>query len=57
MTTHGHGDPVGRRGRLGGVPTDITERAEAFQKKMEPPYDKDDIISAYEMGAMDERNK
>lgn len=48
----GHSDPVGRRGRMGMVPRWISEKAEEYQKQMEPPYDSDDIISAYESGAM-----
>lgn len=45
-------DPVGRRGRQGMVPRWISEKAEEYQRQMEPPYDSDDIISAYESGAM-----
>lgn len=48
----GHEDPVGRRGRQGMVPRWISEKAEEYQRQMEPPYDSDDIISAYESGAM-----
>lgn len=48
----GHADPVGRRGRQGMVPRWISEKAEEYQRQMEPPYDSDDIISAYESGAM-----
>lgn len=48
----GHTDPVGRRGRQGMVPRWISEKAEEYQRQMEPPYDSDDIISAYESGAM-----
>lgn len=48
----GHADPVGRRGRQGMVPGWISEKAEEYQRQMEPPYDSDDIISAYESGAM-----
>ena len=43
----------GRRGRMGGVPRGISIKAEKFQKTMEPPYDSDDIITAYESGFMD----
>lgn len=35
------------------VPRWISEKAEEYQKKIEPPYDADDIISAYESGAME----
>lgn len=49
----GHTDPVGRRGRQGMVPRWISEKAEEYQRQMEPPYDSDDIISAYESGAME----
>jgi len=49
----GHSDPVGRRGRQGMVPRWISEKAEEYQKQMDPPYDSDDIISAYESGAME----
>ena len=48
-------DPVGRRGRQGMVPGWISEKAEEYQRQMEPPYDADDIISAYESGMMDDR--
>lgn len=34
------------------VPRWISEKAEEYQRQMEPPYDADDIISAYESGAM-----
>ena len=34
------------------VPRWISEKAEEYQRQMEPPYDSDDIISAYESGAM-----
>lgn len=40
-------DP-GRRGRMGGVPKEISKEAEAFQAQFPAPYDKDDIITAYE---------
>jgi hypothetical protein len=52
-------DPIacGRRGRLGNIPPDITKRAEKYQLETKPPYDADDIISAYETGANEERNK
>ncbi len=46
-------DPVGRRGRQGMVPRWISEKAEEYQRQMEPPYDSGDIISAYESGAME----
>lgn len=52
IVVRGHPDPVGRRGRQGGVPMWISEKAEEYQRQMEPPYDSDDIISAYESGAM-----
>jgi hypothetical protein len=55
IVDRGHPDPVGRRGRQGGVPMWISEKAEAYQKKIEPPYDADDIISAYECGMMSGR--
>ena len=42
----------GRRGRMGGVPREYSEKAEAYQKKLKPPYDSDDIITAYEQGMM-----
>ena len=45
----------GARGRLGGIPEDVSEKAEKFADKMEPPYDKDDICSAFEKGAMSQR--
>ena len=40
-------DP-GRRGRMGGVPKEISKEAEAYQAQFPAPYDKDDIITAYE---------
>lgn len=40
-------DP-GRRGRMGAVPKEISKEAEAFQAQFPGPYDKDDIITAYE---------
>lgn len=47
----------GRRGRLGDVPPSISRKAEAYQKGMKPPYDADDIISAYETGCMNAEKK
>ena len=47
----------GARGRMGGVPEDISKRAESFQKTMDPPYDAMDICTAYEKGAMDQEKK
>ena len=44
-------DP-GRRGRMGGVPKEISKEAEAFQAKFPGPYDEDDIITAYETAKM-----
>lgn len=44
----------GRRGRMGGVPQEFSEKAEEYQKTLKPPYDADDIISAYESGMMEE---
>lgn len=44
-------DP-GRRGRMGGVPKEISKEAEAFQAKFPGPYGKDDIITAYEIAKM-----
>ena len=44
-------DP-GRRGRMGGVPKEISKEAEAFQAQFPGPYDKDDIITAYETAKM-----
>ena len=43
----------GRRGRDGNVRPDIARRAEAFRETMEPPYDRDDIATAYERGFID----
>lgn len=43
----------GRRGRIGTTPEFIRKKAESFQALMEPPYDADDICSAYETGAME----
>ena len=43
----------GRRGRIGSTPEHIRKKAENFLSKMEPPYDADDICSAYETGAME----
>lgn len=43
----------GRRGRIGITPEHIRKKAENFLSKMEPPYDADDICSAYETGAME----
>lgn len=43
----------GRRGRIGDTPEHIRKKAENFLSKMEPPYDADDICSAYETGAME----
>ena len=43
----------GRRGRIGGTPEHIRKKAENFLSKMKPPYDADDICSAYETGAME----
>ena len=45
----------GARGRQGGVPEEIFEKANEYVKTVEPPYDKDDICSAYETGSMDQR--
>ncbi len=42
----------GRRGRMGCVPPEYSEKAEEYQKKLKPPYDSDDIITAYEQGMM-----
>jgi 5'(3')-deoxyribonucleotidase len=47
----------GRRGRMGGVPPAISRKAEAYQRRTEPPYDADDIISAYETGCMSAEKK
>lgn len=44
----------GRRGRMGGVPPEFSEKAEEYQRGLKPPYDADDIISAYESGMMEE---
>ena len=44
-------DP-GRRGRMGLVPKEISKEAEAFQAQFPGPYDKDDIITAYETAKM-----
>lgn len=46
----------GRRGRIGSTPEHIRKKAENFLSKMEPPYDADDICSAYETGAMENAN-
>ena len=46
----------GRRGRIGITPKHIRKKAENFLSKMEPPYDADDICSAYETGAMENAN-
>ena len=46
----------GRRGRIGTTPEHIRKKAENFLSKMEPPYDADDICSAYETGAMENAN-
>ena len=43
----------GRRGRIGNTPEHIRKKAENFLSEMEPPYDADDICSAYETGAME----
>ena len=43
----------GRRGRIGDTPEPIRKKAEAFLATMEPPYDADDICSAYETGAVE----
>lgn len=43
------GDP-GRRGRLGGVPFLVSKLAEEYASHLTPPYDIDDIISAFESG-------
>lgn len=43
----------GRRGRIGGIPECVRRKAEAFRNKMEPPYDADDICTAYEAGALE----
>jgi hypothetical protein len=42
----------GRRGRMGGVPRTYSKKAEEYQRKLKPPYDSDDIITAYEQGMM-----
>ena len=42
----------GRRGRMGCVPREYSEKAEEYQRKLKPPYDSDDIITAYEQGMM-----
>ena len=42
----------GRRGRLGGVPKHVSRLAENYQSNIMPPYDADDIISAFESGFM-----
>ena len=42
----------GRRGRMGCVPQEYSEKAEEYQKKLKAPYDSDDIITAYEQGMM-----
>lgn len=47
----------GRRGRMGGVPQEFSEKAEEYQKGIKPPYDADDIISAYESGMMEEEKE
>ena len=47
----------GRRGRMGGVPREFSEKAEEYQKGLNPPYDADDIISAYESGMMEEEKE
>ena len=47
----------GRRGRMGGVPQEFSEKAEEYQKTLKPPYDADDIISAYESGMMEEEKE
>ena len=46
------GDPVGRRGRQGGVDVAVTKMAEEYQEGLKPPYDADDIVSAYENGVL-----
>ena len=46
-----------RRGRMGGVPQEFSEKAEEYQKALKPPYDADDIISAYESGMMEEEKE
>lgn len=43
----------GRRGRIGTTPEHIRKKAENFLSKMEPPYDADDICTAYEAGALE----
>ena len=40
------GDPVGRRGRQGGIDMAVTKMAEEYQEGLKPPYDADDIVSA-----------
>ena len=45
----------GRRGRQGGIEKDISRKAEEYQTTVEPPYDSDDIISAYESGMTEGR--
>lgn len=46
------GDPVGRRGRQGGIDMAVTKMAEEYQEGLKPPYDADDIVSAYENGVL-----
>lgn len=41
---------VGPRGRQGGIPVGISRKAEDYQRSLRPPYDADDIISAFESG-------
>lgn len=40
----------GSRGRQGDIPDWIAKKAEEYQSSLEPPYDADDIISAFETG-------
>jgi len=50
-------DPKGRRGRMGGVPSYISEKAVEFADLIEGPYDKDDVITGYEYGYMEATKK
>ena len=40
----------GSRGRQGDIPNWIAQKAEEYQSSLEPPYDADDIMSAFETG-------
>lgn len=48
---------IGRRGRQGGIPREVSRIAEEYQRNIQPPYDKDDIISAFENGFMKSQGK